>query len=522
MSTSESLGLAWTKLAWTQQKLLIFIIFKVTYLSTCINALTINKCHISPSNNCSLLSLPQNEPTLIFPGGDARCISNSSEAPFDGEFGFLVAPGRNGTVSDVLFNLGGGGGCWDKYSTSACSHQVNLPEMKGILNRAFQGNPFNDWLSLHVPYCSGDIHVGYFSKHADWKTKFDDSEYGVVQNGAVNVQSALDWLINNIANTPGNLVISGESAGALGVQIWAHPIKVQLDAISNNSFPSRAVFIPDSYIGFSPDVQRTIVRDAWNLCENPLLMEYYSDNIMQKCHAGTVEIYDFVKEAASYHSDVPFAFIQSKTDSTQEYFFSFAAKKNISDCEFVNGAYSVLQQYNGHPNVVTYFINSNKHVHLMSDDLYQIDATGTKMKAFKPNLITWISLLNSHATTECVGKVRNVEDCDSELDDTKEYCHKDLIGKQFWVQAPKEDFDDPNNKNNYNNDSTDKKDIEDSISSTLFMSAMISISVFIIFPFCFYFVQLLRENVIKSTSAGQEEVIELNALLPTSDNNKSS
>jgi len=480
----------------------------LTHLITSTNGLGINECHISTYNNCSLSSLTPNERTIIFPGGDTRCIGNSSDASFDGKFGFMVTPGVNGNTNDVLFNLADGGACWDQISSAAhlCNQQVLIPKLVGIYDRVFKGNPFKDWLLVDVPYCGGDAHVGYFSEHADWDTKFEDSEYGVVQNGAVNVQSALDWLIDNIEKTPGNLVVSGGSAGALGVQVWAHPIKVQLDAIDNNCFPSRAVFIIDSYVGFfPPGIQGKFVRDTWNLCENPLVMKYYSDDVMQKCRAGILEAFDFVKEAASYHSNVPFAFIQSKVDSTQETFYSSIAitETNMSlqddfltECEFFNGVNSILQQYTDYPNIVTYFINSKQHMYLTYERLYTSDAAGTKTTAFEPNLITWISLLNSYASTECVGDVRNAKDCDPELNVTFRYCHEDLVGKKFYVHTPKGECDDFDNNDN---------DDDDDKSSMLFTWTMICISIVVIPPIVFYFVQLIRKRNNKSSSSAAEE-----------------
>ena len=40
---------------------------------------------------------------------------------------------------------------------------------------------------------------------------------------------------------------------------------------------------------------------------------------------------------------------------------------------------------------------------------------GVKLKEFKPILITCLSLLNSHTTTECIGKAMNTENCDKTI-----------------------------------------------------------------------------------------------------------
>ena len=141
---------------------------------------------------------------------------------------------------------------------------------------------------------------------------------------------------------------------------------------------------------------------------------------------------------------------------------------------------------------------------------------GVKLKEFKPILITCISLLNSHITTECVGKVMNAENCDKTI-----RWYMGILSQKFkkksWVQAPKGVFDDNINKENDDNYSTFKM-TSNIVSSMHFIPAMIFTSVFMILPF-FYSVQLIREIVMNSLSVDQEEVNEFNSLLSTSKNN---
>ena len=62
------------------------------------------------------------------------------------------------------------------------------------------------------------------------------------------------------------------------------------------------------------------------------------------------------------------------------------------------------------------FANSEEHTeYYLSIRCIPSTDVDVKLKEFKPILITCIYLLNSHTTTECVGKVMNAENCDKTI-----------------------------------------------------------------------------------------------------------
>ena len=73
-------------------------------------------------------------------------------------------------------------------------------------------NPFKDWTSVTVGYCTGDAGIG--------DTVTDD---GLVHfNGRLNVKAVLRWVYADIP-IPDRLLLTGASAGSFSVQFWATP-----------------------------------------------------------------------------------------------------------------------------------------------------------------------------------------------------------------------------------------------------------------------------------------------------------
>lgn len=198
-------------------------------------------CELSSSNNgCSVSNMPQDVSTLVFPGGETRCIFSTSS-----KFNFQVIPGKS---DKLLFYFQGGGACWDKLSTALtfCTTDAD-PDFSGagIFSRD-ESNEYKDYTIVHALYCDGSVWTG------DTVRPYKDSngEF-VTQKGLANAQSVLDWVksqqsVGSLAATFSSLVIMGCSAGSIGAQVWSSPI---LETLSW----TEAAVIPDSYIAVFPD-----------------------------------------------------------------------------------------------------------------------------------------------------------------------------------------------------------------------------------------------------------------------------
>lgn len=92
-------------------------------------------CNITSSEECNLRNFKKDVTSLIYPGGQTRCIFSSST-----DFSFQIIPGD---ADKVLFYFQGGGACWNKETTiddTLCSTDAT---------------PLPHWLvlPLYIVYC---------------------------------------------------------------------------------------------------------------------------------------------------------------------------------------------------------------------------------------------------------------------------------------------------------------------------------------------------------------------------------
>ena len=66
-----------------------------------------DSCTLSSSEACAFEGLPQGKTTMVYPGGETRCIKGD-------DFAFQVVPGD---TDKLIISFQGGGACWDKAST---------------------------------------------------------------------------------------------------------------------------------------------------------------------------------------------------------------------------------------------------------------------------------------------------------------------------------------------------------------------------------------------------------------------
>lgn len=139
-------------------------------------------CNVTATESCSLNNMPQDQSTLVLPGGNTRCIYSTS-TPFGILYFFLfylfnsslwlililfilliftafqVVPGSS---DNVLLYFQGGGACWDEASTKAgfCTSDSSPQSLVGIFDRNEPLNKYKDYTIVHVSYCSGDLFGG--------------------------------------------------------------------------------------------------------------------------------------------------------------------------------------------------------------------------------------------------------------------------------------------------------------------------------------------------------------------------
>jgi Pectinacetylesterase len=150
----------------------------------------------------------------IDPGGDTIC---SQGTPYK----FFVHPAK---TDKLLIYFQGGGACWNGqtcgpqgdqggiYTTTVEFTTTQLTQLQiGIFGFGNSENPFGDYNTVFIPYCTGDVHMG--DRVATYGT--GSQAVTIYHKGFANAQAALDWTYANFP-TPERVFVTGSSAGALG------------------------------------------------------------------------------------------------------------------------------------------------------------------------------------------------------------------------------------------------------------------------------------------------------------------
>ena len=140
-----------------------------------------------------------------------------------------------------MISFQGGGVGWDiltleilpRLSTKFCQRNITKQYPYGIYDRSNSNNAFKDYTIV-------DLHAGEATRKTSPEVK---------QTGYKNTMATMNWINSQIGDYLNSdldsLVISGQSAGAIGAQLWSHYI------IENFKAENKVVII-DSYLGVVP------------------------------------------------------------------------------------------------------------------------------------------------------------------------------------------------------------------------------------------------------------------------------
>lgn len=381
-------------------------------------------CNITTTEACSISQMPSDQSTLVLPGGNTRCISSESTP-----FAFQVIPGES---DKLLVYFQGGGACWDKVSTKLgfCSFDVSPQSPIGIFDRTNKNNQFRTYTIVHVMYCSGDVFVGNSTRPYT-----DSNRKPYRQVGLLNAQSAVDWVKSQVksgllASTFNELVVMGCSAGSIGAQLWGNQVLSQLSW-------KHAAVIPDSYAGVFPKGSMGPLMYDFGFCQSGFL----SAELYEKCMNQVLELSDIDLEYARAMPNVPFAFIQSKTDVVQmAFYWALAATTGtppvlINPTEFYNGVNEIFGSYNAQlPNFVTYLVDGHQHCFTPKTVFYEADTKGPEDEGKSTSTQMVYDWVNQYPLEE--GSVTNTR-CDGTLQGDRTdntYCSSSVNPKSFTEQ----------------------------------------------------------------------------------------
>lgn len=339
------------------------------------------RCEFSPPSDADYsdntqLSCPfasMTQPTMIYPGGNSQCALGA-------DYAFQVIPGQWSSRNKVHLHFQGGGACFNDVMCHFNNTYVKKPriEAAGFFNTTDLRNPFRRWTTVVVQYCTGDVHIGNAKS-----TFLPYSKKTIHLNGLNNTEAVLSWVLTNF-DTPSQLVISGSSAGALGLMVWAPKI-IQ----SYRHMTDKLVFFADGYPGYmAEEIGR--VTSFWGICDDPRVFSHNvpaDQDLLAACNANLITMAAISARTHAIDRSIPFAYTASKVDQTQQRFYCFA-KSVVTGVDFdpacidqptyYNAVKQVLRDYTAGGrthctnntvsdptcvnNVVSYLVNTPGHV----------------------------------------------------------------------------------------------------------------------------------------------------------------
>jgi hypothetical protein len=353
-------------------------------------------CEVSDANDCAVDSLTASDDdgsVLIYPGGDTRCAFDEytdSVTTFssDPTYFFQVFPAANQDKKKLLLFFQGGGACVDKYTCDfALQCQLGASSLittkasvtdTGIMNRTLDGNVFDDYNIVYLPYCTGDLFVG--NKYLEpYESVYNQAlgnqqclgqNQGMYMNGYNNTMAVLKWALANYPD-PEQLVVGGYSAGSLAAQMWSAYVANTWEVQSKST---KFQVLADSYVGVFPEykVPASELINYYGGCD----LVGFPEAMVAECEAQTATAVDMVGSLMKEAPDGEWLFIDSISDHTQRKFYElvllgiagYPFTTLLPADEFYGNMTEILDTYSAFMNVTRFNIDSDQHVWLTGND----------------------------------------------------------------------------------------------------------------------------------------------------------
>jgi hypothetical protein len=268
---------------------------------------TSQQCSLNEKNHsCHLNILNYHENLQIFPSSSSASSPPCGCIESHEKYSFGVTKGDS---DSLLLFFQGGGLCWNQESLKShrCRTYAMSPAELGVLDRMNPKNPYQNFTTISIPYCTGDYFLGNGTDYYS-----DSSGDTVSYKGQQNVLMILHWLRNEqhygnylTRNRFKNLILVGSSAGSIGVTIWSSYI--------STLFPSQSTSVlADSLLIPSPHQYDMILYTKWNFCSSFLLPL----SLFSLCQSQQLHHLDLLKEIIHTNPHIRYFIISSKRDWT--------------------------------------------------------------------------------------------------------------------------------------------------------------------------------------------------------------
>lgn len=279
----------------------------------------------------------------------------------------------------LLIFLNGGGACWDYGTCVTFNTSTHGPIGSkqfasasaafggSVMDHALADNPFKDYSTVWIPYCTGDVHTG------DTVNTYGDGAGKTAQihhKGHANVLAYLKRLVPTFSK-PGKIVVSGSSAGGGG-----------------------ALFNYPTFREAWPGVPMMLVEDSLPLFVGnsitPTLRKAWFDSWKLDAVAGPIcpgckdDLSLFMKAVAEKYPQDRLALLSSQQDRTIRTYFQLQPAAFQTALEQLTT--DVLDKQ---PNWRHFYVTGETHTMLGSPDKFSVGST---------TLWPWLGKLANDAT----------------------------------------------------------------------------------------------------------------------------
>ncbi|MEM6286811.1 MAG: pectin acetylesterase-family hydrolase, partial [Bacteroidota bacterium] len=281
-------------------------------------------------------------------------------------------------ADDLVIYLEGGGACFtgvtcatnpSSFGETEFGGRMSQVGEAGLFSTTSASNPVADWNAVYVPYCTGDVHAGTFPNN-NLLDATQNTSIGVQQFvGHLNVERALALLAEGL-DTPGQVLLTGSSAGGLGTLI-------NFDAVAQTFSSSDLALVSDSGPLFFAD----------NVLSPPLMDQVIALYNVPPTIPGAPQlfatdalpgVYDYY---ATTYPGATFGLASYLGDDTFQAFYGFGQAPGdlITDEEYAAGLRDVRAQLGDAWG--TYFAEGDGHTFLLTPDRYTGISAGVALDA---------------------------------------------------------------------------------------------------------------------------------------------
>lgn len=298
--------------------------------------------------------------TRIRPGDPTVCALGS-------EYSFWA---RQGASDHLMIYFEGGGGCWDAESC-ALSSGLYVPDVgrsatdfqigQGIFDLDNPDNPFKDYDMVFIPVCTGDLHMGSYTRTY---TDADNNELTIEHQGFTNASTVLNWVYGSIPD-PESLLVAGCSAGSTGAVGHTPYIVEQYPNVPTYQIGDSLGYIFQTYLDVETKQNTLSNLAGWIPAFETMTVDELT----------LAQIY---ASEASYYPNVRFAQFNYQADDVQSAFYEALGADPAN--WYADLIASLDEIHGAAPNFYSYTAEGRQHCILPLREFYSTEIDGVRFR----------------------------------------------------------------------------------------------------------------------------------------------